>query len=108
MRRAGLDYHQYAELKTWRNWAGFTAGNPGRVLSFSTRNHRSYADFRYQAGDILLFGSETRGLPDDVFFSVEEPHRLHIPMLKVSRSLNLSNSVAIAVYEAWRQLGFRR
>ena len=107
LRRAGLDYYQYARVKTWVDWDSFRRKHPARIVSFSTRNHRCYSDFRFSAGDILLFGSETRGLPGWLGEQVEEENRLTIPMEKNSRSLNLSNSVAIAVYEAWRQNGFR-
>ncbi len=108
LRRAGLDYHQYTRVKTWVDWDSFRRENPDpvRVVSFSTRNHRCYSSFRFFAGDILLFGSETRGLPGWLGERVEEENRLTIPMEENSRSLNLSNSVAIAVYEAWRQNGF--
>ncbi|MCY3768524.1 MAG: tRNA (cytidine(34)-2'-O)-methyltransferase [Gammaproteobacteria bacterium] len=107
LRRAGLDYHQYTEVRTWGNWDSFRRENPARIISFSTRNHRCYSDFRFSAGDILLFGSETSGLPEWLREQTEEGNRLTIPMRQNSRSLNLSNSAAIAVYEAWRQNAFR-
>ena len=106
MRRAGLDYHQYASVKTWDDWQSFTNSQSGRIISLSTRNSTPYSDFRFAQGDILLFGSETRGLPDDVFNKILPENRLHIPMRDNSRSLNLSNSVAIVAYEAWRQFSF--
>lgn len=106
LRRAGLDYHQYSEVEIWENWQQFEQQARGRLLSVSTKNQRSYSDFDYQAEDILLFGSETRGLPDEIRQQVAVENRLTIPMQQSSRSLNLSNSVAIVVYEAWRQHGF--
>lgn len=119
LRRAGLDYHALAEVKLWRNWQEFRdqhINHPHennaeqvvakRVISFSTRHVLRYSDFRYQPGDILLFGSETDGLPDEVRAEIAEANRLHIPMRDSSRSLNLSNSVSIVVYEAWRQCDF--
>jgi len=106
LRRAGLDYHQYAQVKTWGNWQAFHQQATGRVLSFSTKNTNPYSDFRYRAGDVLLFGSETRGLPDAVRRQIARQNRLTIPMAGGTRSLNLSNSVAVAVYEAWRQNDF--
>ena len=106
LRRAGLDYHDLADVTVWDSWASFRRKNAGRALCFSTRSERIYADVRFQPGDILVFGAETRGLTDDILFSVPEDQRLRIPMIGASRSLNLSNSVSVAVYEAWRQQGF--
>ncbi len=106
MRRAGLDYHALANVETWPNWETFSHQHSDRILSFSTRNERIYSSFEFVPGDTLLFGSETSGLPQDVFDSIPPEHRLHIPMLAQNRSLNLSNTVALAVYEAWRQCGF--
>ena len=83
-----------------------TALAPPRVFAFSTRGTRHYADVQYAVGDALLFGPETRGLPADVLDSISADHRLRIPMRPESRSLNLSNAVAVVVYEAWRQFGF--
>ncbi len=106
LRRAGLDYHAYSEVKQWQNWQQFKQQTSGRLLSISTRNQRHYSNFNYQRGDVLVFGSETRGLPDEIREQIDDDKRLTIPMQKNSRSLNLSNSVAIVVYEAWRQHGF--
>ena len=106
LRRAGLDYHQYSEVKSWENWHQFHQQASGRLLSVSTRNQRHYSDFNYQPRDVLLFGSETHGLPEEIREQVAIENRLTIPMQKDSRSLNLSNSVAIVVYEAWCQHGF--
>ncbi len=106
MRRAGLDYHALANVETWPDWNSFSSKTTGRILSFSTKNERIYSSFQFEPGDTLLFGSETRGLTKEVFESIPDQHRLHIPMLAQSRSLNLSNTVALAVYEAWRQCGF--
>ena len=112
LRRAGLDYHEYTTVQRWENWNAFTASKSpqarSRVLSFSTRNQICYSSFHYEPGDILLFGSETSGLPDNVREDVLPQNRLTIPMFGETRSLNLSNSVAIVVYEAWRQLGFEQ
>ena len=106
LRRAGLDYHDLANVTVWRDWPSFRAENGGRLCCFSTRAARIYSDIRYEPGDILAFGSETRGLPDDVLYSVGDKNRLRIPMRDGSRSLNLSNSVAVVLYEAWRQCAF--
>jgi tRNA (cytidine/uridine-2'-O-)-methyltransferase len=107
LRRAGLDYHEFSEVKCWEHWEDFQTHNHGRLVSFSTRSHKNYCDFEYQPKDVLLFGSETKGLPQHVRDQVAEVNQLTIPMQKQSRSLNLSNSVAIVAYEAWRQHGFR-
>jgi len=107
MRRAGLDYHALANVQTWKDWPTFIGKHDQRVLSFSTKNKKVYSSFDFEPGDTLLFGSETRGLPEELYESIPLAHRLHIPMLPKSRSLNLSNTVALAVYEAWRQCQFR-
>lgn len=106
LRRAGLDYHEYAAVQYWDSWNEFEQQVAGRRISFSTKNANRYNDFSYQHGDILLFGSETTGLPVSVNEQIDPACRLTIPMKHNSRSLNLSNSVAVAVYEAWRQQDF--
>jgi tRNA (cytidine/uridine-2'-O-)-methyltransferase len=107
LRRAGLDYHEYARLAVHDDLAGCldAIGTP-RVLAFTTRGTVAHVDARFADGDALLFGCETAGLPDDVLASIPAARRLRLPMRPDSRSLNLSNTVAVAVYEAWRQLGF--
>jgi tRNA (cytidine/uridine-2'-O-)-methyltransferase len=107
LRRAGLDYHEYAQLAVHDDLAGCLAalGDP-RVFAFSTRGRTAHVDARFADGDALLFGCETAGLPGEVLASIPEAQRLRLPMRPDSRSLNLSNTVAVAVYEAWRQLGF--
>ena len=107
LRRAGLDYHEFASLREHQSLAAFReAVRPSRLFALSTRGRRSYADAAYQAGDALLFGPETRGLPAEVLGTLAPEHILRIPMQAGARSLNLSNAVAIVVYEAWRQQGF--
>jgi len=107
LRRAGLDYHEYARVQVHDTLAGFVAGaNPARLLACSTRGQTLYGDMRYQAGDALLFGPETRGLPAEILDDIAVEQRLRIPMLPNNRSLNLSNAVAIILYEAWRQQGY--
>jgi tRNA (cytidine/uridine-2'-O-)-methyltransferase len=107
LRRAGLDYHEYAELRVHDSYAELCAALPqARILAFSTRGQTRYDAIRYQAGDLLLFGPETRGLPQELLDSLPPERRLYIPQRPGLRSLNLSNAVAVAVYEAWRQLGF--
>ncbi|KEA64426.1 tRNA (cytidine(34)-2'-O)-methyltransferase [Marinobacterium lacunae] len=105
LRRAGLDYHEYAHVKTWPSLQHCVdALQPGRVWALTTKTDLCYAEASFSAGDILLFGPETRGLPAEVR---ERFDTLRLPMLKDSRSMNLSNACAVVVYEAWRQLGFQ-
>lgn len=107
LRRAGLDYHEFASIAAHEDLAAFLAAvAPRRLLALSTRGSTRYDAIAYADGDALLFGPETRGLPQDVLDGVDAEHRLRLPMRPGNRSLNLSNAVAIVVYEAWRQLGF--
>lgn len=107
LRRAGLDYREYAEVLVHDDWAAALAALAGRPIhALSTRARRSLFEVRFQPGDVLLFGPETRGLPMDILASLPEAQRLRLPMRPGNRSLNLSNAVAVAVYEAWRQNGF--
>lgn len=107
LRRAGLDYHEYADLRLHRDWAALRAALPEqRLFAFSTRGGGGFAQTRFQAGDVLLFGPETRGLPEEVLDDIAAERRLRLPMRPGQRSLNLSNAVAVAVFEAWRQNGF--
>jgi tRNA (cytidine/uridine-2'-O-)-methyltransferase len=107
LRRAGLDYHEYARVQVHDSVQAFVAAaNPARLLACSTRGQTAYGDVRYQAGDALLFGPETRGLPAALLNELPPEQRLRIPMLPGNRSLNLSNAVAIILYEAWRQHGY--
>jgi tRNA (cytidine/uridine-2'-O-)-methyltransferase len=107
LRRAGLDYHDLAELSVHENYPAFAASMAGhRTWAITTRGKRYYEETNYQHGDILLFGSETAGLSMEVRESIHPDHHLRIPMQPGNRSLNLSNAVAIVTYEAWRQLGF--
>jgi len=107
MRRAGLDYAEWAELELHENWQAFrSSSGPGRLFAATTRGQRAYTDISFQPGDYLVFGPETRGLPDAILDEIGTQQNLRIPMLEGSRSLNLSNSVAIILYEAWRQQGF--
>ncbi|AWB56343.1 MULTISPECIES: tRNA (uridine(34)/cytosine(34)/5-carboxymethylaminomethyluridine(34)-2'-O)-methyltransferase TrmL [unclassified Colwellia] len=107
LRRAGLDYHEFAALKRHANYQSFIESEqPKRVLAVTTKSTGYYGDINFQAGDYLLFGSETGGLPEDVRQQIPDQDKIRIPMLKDSRSMNLSNATAVIVYEAWRQLGF--
>lgn len=107
VRRSGLDYHDLAHVSQFANWSNYLTRVSGRRFALSTKGHRDYTDVAFQPNDILVFGSETRGLPDDVRTGDDFEAVLTIPMRPNNRSLNLSNSVAIVLYEAWRQLGFK-
>jgi tRNA (cytidine/uridine-2'-O-)-methyltransferase len=108
LRRAGLDDHEWAELQVHESLAEFAAAvRPPRVFALSTRGTTRHTQPAYAAGDAFLFGPETRGLPQSVLDEYPAEQWLRLPMLPHSRSLNLSNSVAVTVFEAWRQLDFR-
>ena len=108
LRRAGLDYHEFAQVQIHDDLAEFVrVTQPRRLLACSTKGRQDYTGILYQPGDALLFGPETRGLPQEVLESLPPGQRLRIPMLPNNRSLNLANAVAIIVYEAWRQQGFQ-
>jgi len=107
LRRAGLDYGNLARVTRHTDYGSFRrALAEHRIFAVTTRGRRRYTDVAYRAGDVLLFGSETAGLPDAVLDSLPQERRLRIPMCPGNRSLNLSNAVALVSYEAWRQLGF--
>jgi len=107
LRRAGLDYHEYAELRVHDTLAAaIDALRPPRLFALSTRNAVRFDTVAFAPGDAFLFGPETRGLPDDVLAGVPDTQRLRLPMRPHNRSLNLSNAVAVVVFEAWRQQGF--
>lgn len=109
MRRAGLDYHEYAQLKTHRSWEAFMADtrpNRERMFALTTRGQANVFSTRFQPGDFLVFGSETKGLSQTVRTHFGPQHSLRLPMVDGQRSLNLSNAVAVTAFEAWRQCGF--
>lgn len=107
LRRAGLDYHQLTHMQVWPSMqACFESVQPTRWFALSTRGAQRYDQVRYQPGDTFVFGPETRGLPQTLLEQCPAQQRLRIPMLPGNRSLNLSNSVAVLVYEAWRQQEF--
>ena len=107
LRRAGLDYHELANVRRHADWSACRAALAGRRLfALSTRGERHYADVRYEPDDAFVFGAETSGLPSDLLAGFPMERRLYLPMRPGNRSLNLSNAVAVVVFEAWRQLGF--
>lgn len=107
VRRAGLDYRDLARVTRHRNYAEFSeAMGEHTVYAITTKGTRAHSSVSYKRGDVLLFGSETSGLPVSVMDSIAPEKRLRLPMKETNRSMNLSNAVAVASYEAWRQLGF--
>jgi tRNA (cytidine/uridine-2'-O-)-methyltransferase len=107
LRRAGLDYHEYAEVVVHSDWQACRATLSGRrMLAATTKAKQSAFAVRYEGGDVLVFGAETSGLPPRILAEFDDEHRIRLPMRAGIRSLNLSNAVAVMVYEGWRQLGF--
>ena len=108
LRRAGLDYHEFATVQIWDELAAYRkAFSERRLIGIETSGQSSYAAFDFRSGDSLILGSETKGLSDAILASLPPEHVLKLPMMAGSRSLNLSNAAAVVVYEAWRQLGFQ-
>lgn len=108
LKRAGLDYHEYAKLSIHKNWADFKLAVAGkRMFALTTKGSQNYSKVSFNAEDVFVFGPETRGLPEEIRNEFAPEHRLRLPMLADSRSLNLSNSAAVLLYEAWRQLDFK-
>lgn len=107
LKRAGLDYHEYANLQVHETWTACKAVLAGkRMFAITTKGSQNYANVEFKAGDVFVFGPETRGLPEEIRNEFAPEFRLRLPMLPESRSLNLSNSAAVLLYEAWRQAGF--
>jgi Predicted rRNA methylase (SpoU class) len=107
LRRAGLDYHEWVNVKVYEAFDEFVSlSKPERLYALTTKGNTAYHNTHFQQGDTLLFGPETRGLPSALLAQLSPEMRLYLPMQASSRSLNLSNTVAIVLYEAWRQLGF--
>jgi len=107
LRRAGLDYHEWADIKVHENIENFFENEDyNQVYALTTKAKRCYSHATFSAGDVLMFGPETRGLPSEVISRLPELQCLKLPMLPESRSLNLSNTVAVTLYEAWRQIDF--
>ncbi|MFO7593384.1 MAG: tRNA (uridine(34)/cytosine(34)/5-carboxymethylaminomethyluridine(34)-2'-O)-methyltransferase TrmL [Pseudomonadota bacterium] len=107
LRRAGLDYHEFAAVQVHDSFDNYlAAAAPKRLFACTTRGTRYHTEAAFEAGDALLFGPETRGLPSEILQKLQPEQWLRLPMVAQSRSLNLSNAVAVFVYEAWRQLGF--
>ncbi len=107
LRRAGLDYREFATIRVHPSWAALLAAEqPRRRFALTTRGARRPTEVAFERGDWLVFGCETRGLPDPILDGFDESQRLRLPMRPDNRSLNLSNAVAVTVFEAWRQFGF--
>lgn len=107
LKRAGLDYHEYANLQVHENWEACKQALTGkRMFAMTTKGSTRHTDLQFKADDVFVFGPETRGLPQEIRDEFLPEYRVRLPMLPDSRSLNLSNSAAILLYEAWRQIGF--
>jgi tRNA (cytidine/uridine-2'-O-)-methyltransferase len=110
LRRAGMDYAEFADVRIHADWAACRAALPDRLaerwFALTTKGNRRPASAEFRAGDVLVFGPESRGLPAAVLAEFPDERRLRLPMVPGSRSVNLSNAVAVVVYEAWRQLGY--
>ncbi|MCF6236214.1 MAG: tRNA (uridine(34)/cytosine(34)/5-carboxymethylaminomethyluridine(34)-2'-O)-methyltransferase TrmL [Gammaproteobacteria bacterium] len=107
LRRAGLDYSEFASVSVYSGLDAYIeAAQPERIIACSTKGKKNHTEIEFKTGDSLLFGPETRGLPDSVLETIPEGQCIRIPMVENSRSLNLSNAVSIILYEAWRQSGF--
>ncbi|MEK0434905.1 MAG: tRNA ((34)/cytosine(34)/5-carboxymethylaminomethyluridine(34)-2-O)-methyltransferase TrmL [Pseudomonadota bacterium] len=109
MRRAGLDYHEFAAMRVHANWQAFLDSihvDPARIFAFTTHGSSIFSALRFEPGDVFVFGAETRGLDPALRESFPAAQRIRLPMRPDNRSLNLSNAVAVVVFEAWRQQGF--
>ena len=107
LKRAGLDYHEYSTMQVHENWDACKAALAGkRLFAITTKGSTRHSEIQFKADDVFVFGPETRGLPEEIRSEFTAEHRLRLPMLPDSRSLNLSNSAAVLLYEAWRQIGF--
>ncbi|ATF94863.1 tRNA (cytidine(34)-2'-O)-methyltransferase [Cedecea neteri] len=108
LRRAGLDYHEFTTVLRHTDYNAFLeAEKPQRLFALTTKGTPAHSAVSYQAGDYLMFGPETRGLPAEILNAMPPEQKIRIPMMPDSRSMNLSNSVSVVVYEAWRQLGYQ-
>ncbi|CAK9886972.1 MAG: tRNA (cytidine(34)-2'-O)-methyltransferase [Candidatus Erwinia impunctatus] len=107
LRRAGLDYHEFAAVRRHQNYCDFlTTEQPEHLFALTTKGTPAHSAVSYQGNDYLLFGPETRGLPEEILNNLPAEQKIRIPMCAESRSMNLSNAVSVVVYEAWRQLGY--
>ncbi|MDG6882631.1 tRNA (cytidine(34)-2'-O)-methyltransferase [Phocoenobacter uteri] len=108
LRRSGLDYHEFVDIQKYSSFEDFMArAKPKRLFALTTKGEPNHSDVNYELGDFLMFGPESRGIPKPILDSLPMSQKIRIPMCKDSRSMNLSNSVAVVVYEAWRQFGYQ-
>lgn len=108
LRRSGLDYHEFAEIKRHKTFERFLESEkPKRLFALTTKGGPAHSEVRFESGDFLMFGPETRGIPMSILDDIPTERKIRIPMTANSRSMNLSNSVAVTIYEAWRQLGYQ-
>lgn len=108
LRRSGLDYHEFVTIQKYKHFEEFMAkAQPKRLFALTTKGEPNHSDVQYQLGDFLMFGPESRGIPAPILDALPMSQKIRIPMCADSRSMNLSNSVAVVVYEAWRQFGYQ-
>lgn len=108
LRRSGLDYHEFVTIQKYKNFDEFIEkAQPKRLFALTTKGEPNHSEVQYQLGDFLMFGPESRGIPMAILDSLPMSQKIRIPMCADSRSMNLSNSVAVVVYEAWRQFGYQ-
>lgn len=108
LRRSGLDYHEFVHIQKYKNFEEFLQkAQPKRLFALTTKGEQNHSDVQYQLGDFFMFGPESRGIPATILETLPMSQKIRIPMCADSRSMNLSNSVAVVVYEAWRQFGYQ-
>ncbi len=107
LRRSGLDYKEFVDIKHYDNFDDFMEkAKPNRLIALTTKGVKNHSEISFQKGDFLIFGPESRGIPNEILATFDDDLKIRLPMCKGSRSMNLSNAVAVTVYESWRQLGF--
>lgn len=107
LRRSGLDYHEFVDIQKYKNFDDFLErAKPKRLFALTTKGEPNHSEVQYELGDFLMFGPESRGIPMPILDSLPMSQKIRLPMVAGSRSMNLSNSVAVVVYEAWRQFGY--
>lgn len=107
LRRSGLDYHEFVDIQKYKNFDDFLErAKPKRLFALTTKGEPNHSEVQYELGDFLMFGPESRGIPMPILDSLPMDQKIRLPMVAGSRSMNLSNSVAVVVYEAWRQFGY--
>lgn len=108
LRRSGLDYHEFVDIQKYKNFEDFLErAKPKRLFALTTKGEPNHSEVSYELGDFLMFGPESRGIPMTILDNLPMSQKIRVPMCKDNRSMNLSNTVAVVVYEAWRQFGYQ-